>query len=59
MPKLTDAMRIAQIAAASPNAFSNLLAATTFLAPSIWITNNATAAAATMDFISTYVETDF
>ena len=38
---------------------TNIPANTTFLAPSVWITNNATAAAATMDFVSTYVETDF
>lgn len=38
---------------------TNIPANTTFLAPALWITNNATAAAATMDFVSTYVETDF
>ncbi|CAB4140445.1 Phage tail repeat like [uncultured Caudovirales phage] len=38
---------------------TNIPAATTFLAPSIWVTNNATAAAQTMDFVSCYVETDF
>jgi hypothetical protein len=38
---------------------TNLPATTTFLAPSIWITNNATAAAQQMDFISCYVETDY
>lgn len=32
---------------------------TTFLLPLIWITNNATAAIQSMDFISTYVETDY
>lgn len=46
-------------AQASGNLTSNIPANTTFLAPSIWITNNATAAAATLDFVSTYVETDF
>jgi hypothetical protein len=35
---------------------TNLPAANTFLAPSIWITNNATAAAATMDVCSCYLE---
>lgn len=38
---------------------TNQPANTTFLIPSMWITNNATAAAATLDFISTYVETDY
>jgi len=38
---------------------TNIPAATTFMIPSMWITNNATAAAATLDFISTYVETDY
>lgn len=37
---------------------TNIPASATFLAPSVWITNNATAAAATLDFVSTYVETD-
>jgi hypothetical protein len=38
---------------------TNLPTNTTFLAPTLWITNNATAAAQTMDFISTYLETDY
>lgn len=38
---------------------ANLPAAATFMTPSVWITNNATAAAATLDFVSTYVETDY
>ena len=38
---------------------TNIPASTTFMTPSIWITNNATAAAQTLDFISCYVETDF
>ena len=38
---------------------TNIPASTTFLTPSIWITNNATAAAQTMDFISMYLETDY
>lgn len=46
-------------AQASGNLSTNIPAATTFMAPSVWITNNATAAAATLDFVSTYVETDF
>lgn len=37
---------------------ANIPANTTFLVPVVWITNNATAAAATLDFVSTYVETD-
>ncbi|MFN3749244.1 MAG: hypothetical protein ACK4SJ_11215 [Sphingorhabdus sp.] len=43
----------------SGNLSTNIPAATTFMAPALWLTNNATAAAATMDFVSTYVETDF
>ncbi len=38
---------------------TNIPTNTTFMAASVWITNNATAAAATMEFISTYVETDY
>jgi hypothetical protein len=38
---------------------ANIPAKTTFFAPSVWITNNATAAAASLDYVSTYVETDF
>ena len=38
---------------------TNQPANTTFLTPSIWCCNNATAAAVTMDFISCYIETDF
>lgn len=38
---------------------TNIPASTTFMTPSIWITNNATAAAQTLDFISCYVETDY
>lgn len=38
---------------------TNIPTNTTFMIPSVWITNNATAAAATLDFISTYVETDY
>jgi hypothetical protein len=38
---------------------TNIPAATTFMAPSVWITNNAQSAQAELDFISTYVETDY
>lgn len=38
---------------------TNIPANTSFLAPAIWTTNNATGAAQTLDFISTYVETDY
>lgn len=38
---------------------TNIPASTTFMIPTVWITNNATAAAATLDFISTYLETDY
>jgi len=38
---------------------TNIPATTTFMIPTVWITNNATAAAATLDFISTYLETDY
>lgn len=38
---------------------ANIPAASTFLAPLVWVTNNATAAAQTLDFVSTYVETDY
>jgi hypothetical protein len=38
---------------------SNIPTNVTFLTPSIWVTNNATAAAQTLDFVSTYVETDY
>ncbi len=38
---------------------ANIPANTTFLAPSVWVTNNATAAAQTLDFVSAYVETDY
>lgn len=38
---------------------TNLPSSTTFLAPSVWITNNAQNAQAELDFISTYVETDY
>jgi len=38
---------------------TNIPANTTFLSPSVWVTNNVTAAAQTLDFISLYVETDF
>ena len=37
---------------------TNVPANTAFLAPSLWVTNNATAAAQTLDFVSSYVETD-
>ena len=37
---------------------TNIPAATTFLAPSVWVTNNTNAAAQTLDFVSCYVETD-
>jgi len=46
-------------AQSSGNLSSNIPANTTFLAPVLWLPNNATAAAATMDFVSTYVETYF
>ena len=38
---------------------TNIPANTTFMIPSVWTTNNATGAAVTLDFISTYVETDY
>lgn len=38
---------------------TNLPLNTAFMGPVQWITNNATAAAQTFDFISTYVETDY
>ncbi len=38
---------------------TNIPANTTFLAPTLWVTNNTTAAAQTLDFVSYYVETDF
>lgn len=38
---------------------ANIPASTTFLSPSIWVTNNTTGAAQTLDFISLYVETDY
>lgn len=37
---------------------SNLPGTNVLMIPILWITNNATAAAANMDFVSTYVETD-
>lgn len=46
-------------AQASGTLSTNIPANTTFLAPSIWVTNNATAAAATMDFIWAEAETDY
>ncbi len=46
-------------AQASGTLSTNLPASTAFLAPSVWVTNNATAAAQTLDFVSTYVETDY
>ncbi|MDE2434726.1 MAG: hypothetical protein KGM49_00565 [Sphingomonadales bacterium] len=45
-------------ATASGKVTTNLPAANTFMAPAVWVTNNATAAAQTLDFVSTYVETD-
>lgn len=44
---------------ASGTITTNQPANTTFLTPSIWCCNNATAAAVTLDFISCYIETDF
>lgn len=38
---------------------TNIPTNTTFLAPVAWITNNAAAAQSELDFISTYVETDY
>lgn len=38
---------------------TNIPAATTFMAGSVWVTNNAAAAAQTLDFISFYAETDW
>jgi hypothetical protein len=38
---------------------TNIPANTTFLTPSVWLTNNATGAAATMDFIWVEAETDY
>lgn len=38
---------------------TNIPTNTTFMAPLVWITNNAQSANQTMDFISTYVETDY
>jgi hypothetical protein len=44
---------------ASGKITTNIPTNLTFLAPVVWVTNNATAAAQTLDFISTYVETDY
>lgn len=38
---------------------TNIPAAATFMAPVAWITNNAQGAQSELDFISTYVETDY
>jgi hypothetical protein len=38
---------------------TNIPTNTTFMAPVAWITNNATGAQSELDFISTYVETDY
>lgn len=38
---------------------TNLPANNVFMGPAVWVTNNATAAAATLDFVGTYVETDY
>lgn len=38
---------------------TNIPAATTFMVAVLWVTNNATAASQAIDFISTYVETDY
>jgi hypothetical protein len=46
-------------ASATGKLTANIPANTTFLAPSVWVTNNATAAAQTLDFVSVYVETDY
>lgn len=53
------ATNLSTAATTSGTLSTNIPASTTFLAPSVWVTNNATAAAQTLDFISTYVETDF
>lgn len=45
-------------ASASGKITANIPAATSFLMPSVWVTNNTNAAAQTLDFISSYVETD-
>ena len=42
----------------SGTASTNIPTNTTFLAPQFWITNNATAAAATLDFSGWYLESD-
>jgi hypothetical protein len=41
------------------NINSNIPANTTFLSPCVWVTNNATAAAATIDFISCTVKSNY
>jgi hypothetical protein len=38
---------------------SNIPASATFLAPAVWVTNNATAAAQTLDFVGVYIETEY
>ncbi len=38
---------------------TNIPASGTFMAPCLWVTNNATAAAQTLEYVSTYVETDY
>jgi hypothetical protein len=38
---------------------TNIPANASFLAPTLWVTNNTTASAQTLEFVSTYVETDY
>lgn len=54
--RVTDISTGAQVTGAT--ATTNIPAATTFLAPLFWITNNATAAAAIIDFSGWYLESD-
>lgn len=54
--RVTDLSTGAQVS--STTATTNIPATTTFLAPQFWMTNNATAAIATMDFAGWYLESD-
>lgn len=46
-------------AVASGNLTTNIPASATFLAPSLWATNNATAASVAIDLVDIYLETDY
>ena len=43
----------------SGTVLTNIPSNTTFLSPSIWVTNNTSGASQALDFVSCYVETDF